>query len=118
MSSNATAARRRSQLASQYAKQNYGSQKTIGPRQVSVIYDVFVANKNGMNCSLVVLKSRHPSIESVIVTLLGRGLIKKARGKGRCFEVTAKGFTIGMMVDRSGIAPGLGLVATNVPFKG
>ena len=109
---------RRNKKADQYAKQNYGSTRTIGARQVSVIYDIFMANKNGANCSVQSLKDRHPvsSIESVIIVLLGRKLIKRAGGRGRCYAVTTKGFEIGMLVNRSNLAPGLGFVATNVPM--
>jgi hypothetical protein len=116
---NTQAQRRRNKKADQYAKQNYGSTSTIGPRQVSVIYDIFIANKNGANCSVENLKKRHPTstIESVIMVLLGRKLIKRAGGRGRCYEVTARGFDVAMMVDRSSIAKGLGFVATNMPVK-
>jgi hypothetical protein len=114
---NAQARRRRNKKAKQYAEQNYGSTRTIGPRQVSVIYDIFTANKNGANCSVQNLKGRHPActIESVLVILLGRKLIKRTGGRGRCYEVTARGFEIAMLVHRSNIPKGLGFVATNVP---
>jgi predicted transcriptional regulator len=115
---NAQALRRRNKKADQYAKQNYGSARTIGPRSVSVIYDIFNANKSGSMCSIQKLKERHPasSIEDVIVVLLGRKLIKRAKGQGRCYEVTAKGFEIAMLVNRSNITPGLGFVAIGVPM--
>jgi len=109
-------ARRRKALANRYANENYGAKTTIGPRQVSVIYDIFTCNKNGVPCGVDHLKDRHPAIENVIVTLLGRKLIKCSRGRGRRFEVTARGFEIGMMVDRSKLAPGLGFVAMGAPM--
>lgn len=121
---NAQARRRRNKKADQYAKQNYGSTSTIGPRSVAVIYDIFNANKSGSMCSIQKLKEKHPvsSIEGVIVVLLGRKLIKRAPGQGRCYEVTTKGFEIGWLVNRSKLAQykdsevGLGFVAIGMPM--
>jgi predicted transcriptional regulator len=111
--------KKRAKMIKELAAQNYGSEKTIGPRQTAVVADILTINLSGVSCTYARLKERHPvaNLESVLFTLRARGLIKTRCARGKPYEVTAKGFEIGMMVRNSNIPAGLGVVAVNVRKK-
>lgn len=101
------------------AAQNYGSTSTIGPRQVSILYTIFVFAQAGIPCSVEGVKKTHPSvcsrsIESAFFTLRARRLIT---GKGRGWTLTGKGEEVARLVSKSNVAAGLGLVAIGMPTK-
>jgi hypothetical protein len=111
--------KKRAKMIKELAAQNYGSEKTIGPRQTAVIADILTFNLAGVSCTQERLSERHPvaNLGTVLFTLRARGLIKTRPVRGRGFEVTATGFEIGMMVRNSNIPAGLGVVAVNVRKK-
>lgn len=98
-------------------RQNYGSTSTIGPRQVAIIYDIFVMNQNGMNATLDTLALRHPRTAldgDSFFALRARRLVK---GAGRGWTLTPAGLEVARLVNRSTAAPGLGFVAIGMPTK-
>jgi hypothetical protein len=111
--------KKRAKMIQALAALNYGSEKTIGPRQVAVICDILQMNIRNINCTQKRLQTNHPnaSLATVLFTLQTRGLIKMRPVKGRGYEVTASGLDIAMSVHNSKISAGLGVVATGVRKK-
>jgi hypothetical protein len=98
-------------------RQNYGSQSTIGPRQVAILFDIYVANQQGINVTLDTLAMRHPRTAldgDSFFALRARRLVK---GVGRGWTLTPAGMEVARLVNRSTAAPGLGFVAIGMPNK-
>ena len=114
-----TITRRRSLTAKQLAEMNYGCATSCGPRQVSVLYTIFVLQSAGVPVSKESVIRSHPtvskkSIETAFFTLKARRLIAN---NGRGVRLTQEGMKIANRVNNSHIAPGLGLVAVGVPAR-
>lgn len=111
--------KKRAKMIQKLAALNYGSERTIGPRQVAVLCDILQKNIVNINCTQKVLQKNHPnaSLGTVLFTLQTRGLIKMRPVKGRGYELTASGFAIAVSVHNSKIADGLGVVATGIRKK-
>ena len=98
-------------------RQNYGSQSTIGARQVAILFDIYTMNQAGINVTLDTLSLRHPrqSLDgSSFLSLRARKLIK---GVGRGWTLTPAGLEVARLVNRSTAAAGLGFVAIGMPAK-
>ena len=99
------------------ARQNYGSTSTCGPRQVAVVASIFLATSGGVRASVDALALQGHRVygrNNVIFTLRARKLIK---GHPSNLQLTPAGLEIARLVNRSTVAPGLGLVAIGVPSK-
>lgn len=96
------------------AAQTYGSGTTIGPRQVSIIADIYLAHQMGLRANVEALAIRHPGayFESAIRKLRARKLVKGHRSNLR---LTPAAMNVGRNVDRSALVAGLGLVAIGAP---
>ena len=91
--------------------QNYNTQTTIGPRQASILFDIFVMNQLNIPITRDTLAIRHPAHAlngNAFDSLRLRGLIK---GNGRGWKLTPAGEAVAQRVDRSRVMRGLGVVA-------
>ena len=94
------------------SSERYHSDSTIGPRQASIIYDIFMytqATKTGVTRDT--LSIRHPAHAlhgNSFLRLKRLGLVK---GNGRGWNLTANGEVIARRMDRSAAAVGVGFVA-------
>ena len=97
--------------------QKYGSMSTIGPRQVSMIADIYDMVSSGERATTAVLRFFHgrSAIDGAsFVALRMRGLVS---GRADNLKLTASGLEVARNVNKSVVAPGLGLVAVNVSQK-
>ena len=97
--------------------QKYGSMSTIGPRQVSMIADIYDMVSSGERATTDVLRFFHgrSTIDGAsFVALRMRGLVS---GRADNLKLTASGLEVARNVVNSVVSPGLGLVAVNVSQK-
>lgn len=106
----------------QLASNSYGSGTTIGPRQTAIIADIYTMISNGLRCGVNELSMRHPraSLKGTphdrrwLAALRARGLVT---GPAHDLRLSQIAYQVAAQVMRSTVAPGLGLVATQVPTK-
>lgn len=106
----------------QLASNSYGSNTTIGPRQTAIIADIYVQTTAGLRCGVNELALRHPRASLKgnphdrrwLAALRARGLVV---GPANNLQLTPAAYQVAAQVMRSTIAPGLGVVAIQVPVK-
>lgn len=106
-----------SQKSTTLRSQNYGSNTTIGPRQVSMIADIYDMVSSGERATLDALRFFHGSQAvdgNSFRALRARKLVK---GRGDNLQLTMAGHAIARSVQHTVIPAGLGLVAVGAPVK-
>jgi hypothetical protein len=98
------------------SKQNYGSSTTIGPRQVSMLVDIYDMTSSGERATLDVLRFFHGRAinGNSFEALRQRKLVK---GSANNLQLTPTGLQIAHSAMNSTVAAGLGVVAVGVREK-
>ena len=107
----------KSQKSHNLRAQNYGSASTIGPRQVSILSDIYDMTSSGERATLDALRFFHPAYAingNSFLSLRARKLVKGNRNN---LQLTPAGLEIARCVQHTVIPMGLGLVAVNVAEK-
>lgn len=96
---------------------NYGSNTTIGARQVSMIADIYDMTSSGERATIDALRFFHGSKAVCGNSFEALRARKLVRGPKNNLQLTAAGLAVARDVCRSTVAAGLGLVAVGMPAK-
>ena len=99
------------------SKQNYGSTTTIGPRQVSMIVDIYDMTSGGETATVDALRFFHGSAAVNCNSFLALRARKLVKGSARNLQLTPAGLQIAHSAMNSSVAAGLGVVAVGVRHK-
>lgn len=106
-----------SQKSSTLRSQNYGSTTTIGPRQVSMIADIYDMVSNGERATVDALRFFHGSQAVDGNSLRALRARKLVKGHPSNLQLTMAGHAIARSVQHTIVPAGLGLVAVGTPVK-